>query len=51
MDCTDQDERFLSVKDSLETSIRLEREGTKRLTLKILFTGDGSRTKNVRRIW
>jgi len=26
-------------------------EQTKRLTLKVLFTGDGSPTKNVRRIW
>lgn len=32
-------------------SIQLEREQTQRLTLKVLFTGDGSPTKNVRRIW
>jgi hypothetical protein len=33
------------------TAIKLEREQTKRLTLKVLFIGDGSPTKNVRRIW
>lgn len=32
------------------TAIKLEREQTKRLTLKVLFTGDGSPTKNVTRI-
>jgi hypothetical protein len=33
------------------TAIKLECEQTKRLTLKVLFTGDGSPTKNVTRIW
>ena len=51
IDTDENDERFIRVKEDIMTSIRLERERTKSLTLKVLFTGDGSPTKNVRRIW
>ncbi|KAL1849170.1 hypothetical protein VTK73DRAFT_9929 [Phialemonium thermophilum] len=51
LDCDETDERFVQVKQSIEETIRLEREQEKRLTLKVMFTGDGSPTKNVQRIW
>ena len=51
IDADEKNETFLQVKDDIMTSIKLEREQTKRLTLKVLFTGDGSPTKNVPRIW
>ncbi|CZR68664.1 uncharacterized protein PAC_18563 [Phialocephala subalpina] len=51
IDCDETDGRFIQVKGDILTSIALEREQTKRLTLKVLFTGDGSPTKNLRRIW
>lgn len=51
IDCDESNERFIHSKEEILTSINLEREQTKKLTLKILFSGDGSPTKNVRRIW
>lgn len=51
IDADENDERFLLAKQDIMISIQLEREQTKRLTFKVLFTGDGSPTKNVRRIW
>ena len=49
--CDASDERFVQVKENIVTSVKLEREQKKTLTLKTLFTGDGSPTGNVRRIW
>jgi hypothetical protein len=51
IDTDETDPLFIQIKEGIMTSIRLEREQTKRLTLKVLFSGDGSPTKNVRRIW
>ncbi|KAH8652255.1 general substrate transporter [Xylariales sp. PMI_506] len=51
IDCNETDERFIKVKGDIMTSIKLEREQTKHLSWKALFTGDGSPTKNIQRIW
>jgi hypothetical protein len=51
LDVDEQDERFLVARENIMTSIELERTQTKPLSFKVLFTGDGSPTKNVRRIW
>jgi hypothetical protein len=51
IDSDGTDQTFIQVKEDIMTSIKLEREQTKRLTIGVLFTGDGSPTKNVRRIW
>ncbi|RDW85361.1 hypothetical protein BP5796_03686 [Coleophoma crateriformis] len=51
IDADETDEQFVRVKDDIMTSIKLEREQTKQLTFRVLFTGDGSPTKNVPRIW
>jgi hypothetical protein len=47
----EDDERLLAIRQDIHHSIELEREQTKKLSIKVLFTGDGSPTKNVRRIW
>lgn len=51
IDADENNAHFIQIKDDIMTAIKLEREQTKRLTLKVLFTGDGSPTKNVTRIW
>jgi len=51
IDSSQTDDHFIQVKEKIQTSIQLEREQTKKLTLKVLFSGDGSPTNNVRRIW
>ncbi len=51
LDVGETDEQFIQIKEDILTSIELERQQTKRLTFLVLFTGDGSPTKNVRRIW
>jgi MFS family permease len=51
MDRDETNAEFQQVKQEIQTSIALERDQTRRLTLTTLFTGDGSPTKNVHRIW
>ncbi|KAK5121190.1 hypothetical protein LTR85_005674 [Meristemomyces frigidus] len=51
MDCDETNEQFMMSKAAIMESIALEREQTKPLAPMTLFTGDGSPTKNVRRIW
>src|ERR1700709_1255262 len=51
MDCDEMNEQFKVSKGAIMDSIALEREQTKTLAPVTLFTGDGSPTKNVRRIW
>jgi MFS family permease len=51
LDVDEHDEKFIVARESILSSIELERTQTKSLSLKVLFTGDGSPTKNVRRIW
>jgi hypothetical protein len=51
LDADEHDERLLAIKQDIYQSIQLEREQTEKLSLKIMFKGDGSPTKNVRRMW
>ena len=51
LDAEEHDDRLLATRQEIHHSIELEREQTKKISLRVLFTGDGSPTKNVRRIW
>lgn len=51
MDCDEMDERFMAEKTTIKEAIDLEHEQTKPWSLTTLFTGDGSPTNNVQRIW
>lgn len=47
----EHDEGLLAARQEIHHSIELEREQTRKIDTKVLFTGDGSPTRNVRRIW
>lgn len=51
LDADEHDERLLTIRQNIYQSIELEREQTEKLSLKIMFKGDGSPTHNVRRMW